>query len=663
MATLTGLGTGSGLELETWVTALVNAEKGPLTQVTAQKTATQSKISAYGTLKSALSTFQTTISSLATASKFNLQTATSSDTSLFTATATGSATVGNYSINVTQLAQAHKIASSGFSSTNAVIGSGTLEISFGEYNSTTNTFSVNGSKTGATITIDSSNNTLAGVRDAINSANAGVTASIVNDGSTNGARLVVTSKETGASSSVKISVTDSDGNSSDASGLSQLAYDPTSTAGAGKNMTQSQAATNALLTVDGISVTKSSNTITDAIQGVTINLLKAGTGTATNLNVATDTDGIVKNVQAFVDAYNALDTTIRNLTNFNATDSTKSGVLLGDSGARSISTQMKSIFTQTIDGTSTYSTLSQIGVGFQRDGKLALDSTKLKTALETNFSDISKLFGASGTTTDALTAYGGSSTATKAGTYAVTVTQLATQGTMVGGGAPNLTITAGSNDKVTFSIDGTDYSITLAAGTYASTQALADQVQQQLVSAGSLAQIGVDGGGALKITSPSYGSDSRITLNGGNGASDLFGSATSTTGVNVAGSINGVAATGTGQSLKGATGDDSEGLFVKILGGSTGSRGTITFSKGFASQLNEVTTNLLSDDGLLATRTDGLNSSITRLTKQEEALNDRLDAIEKRYRAQFSALDTLVASMKTTSSYLTQQLAQLSANS
>lgn len=551
-------GLASGLDVDAIVTSLMNVEKKPLTALTTQKTAYQSKISAYGTLNSSLSTFQTAVNNLATASKFNAQTVTSGDSSVLTATANGNATVGDYAITVTQLAKAQKIASAGFTNITDIVGTGTMSISLGTYDSAGNTFTANPDKPSVDIVISSANNTLSGVRDAINAAGAGVTATIVNDGTSN--RLVITSKETGEVNGLKITTTDSDGNNLDASGLSQLAYDPTATAGAGKNLSEKQAAKNAILDIDGIAIVKSSNTISDAISGLTLNLLKTSGTEKVSLEVDRDEDSVKKSVSAFVDAYNSLNTKLRSLTNYNADDTTKNGVLLGDATARSVITQIKSVMTSVIGTSGSLTSLSQIGVAFQADGTLKLDSTKLDTAMANNFSDIAALFTTTGVATDSQVSFANSTSSTKAGTYAVNVTQI--------------------------------------------------------------------------------GSDT----------------------TDAAGTINGVTAIGSGTRLTGATGDDSAGLSINVTGGATGNRGTITVSQGYASKLNALLTDLLSDDGILAARTDGINSSIKGIDKQSDALEVRLTSVEARYRAQFNRLETLLSGLQTTSSYLTQQLAAINAN-
>lgn len=554
----------SAIDVNSIVSSLMSVEKQPLTLIANQKSAFEAKLSAYGTLKSALSTFQTSVGALASASKFNAQSATSATPSVFTATANGSATIGDYAITVNQLAKSQKIALDGVANTTDVIGTGKLTIAFGTYApeivspATPASFTANPDKASFEVTIDSSNNTLAGVRDAINAANGGVTATIVNDGTAN--RLVITSKETGEVNGLKITVADDDGNATDNNGLSKLAYDPLATAGSGKNMSQLQAPLNALLNIDGIDVVKASNTVTDAIEGVTINLLTTSNSQAVNLGVASDQAKIKESVTAFVDAYNKVMDTLKTLTKYDEAGKT-SGKLLGDATARSITSQLKSVISKTVDTGGTITSLTDIGVGFQRDGKLALDSTKLTNAITNNFDDIAALFSTSARTTDAQVSYLGSTSKTQTGTYPITVSQI--------------------------------------------------------------------------------GSD--IT--------------------NMVGTINGVAGNGLNQELIGATGDASEGLRIKVLGNTTGARGSITFVKGYAAQLDDILDGLLDEEGLLAARTDGITESVKRLEKQTDAFNIKLELIEKRYRDQYTRLDTLLSSLQNTSSYLAQQIQSISNNS
>lgn len=656
---ITSAGIGSGLDVETIVTKLMTAEQGPLNSVTKQKTAVQSKVSAYGTLKSGLSTFQTALKALSDVSKFNTQTATSSDTTVVTATSNGKATIGSYSLLVRQLAQQQKVALPGVASAYTPVGTGTMTISFGTYDSTGNTFTPNIDKSAKSLTITSANNTLSGIRDAINAGDLGVSASIVNDGQTN--RLVITSKDSGVANSIKISVNDSDSNNTDTTGLSQFAYDPTLTAGAGKNLSELQAAKSAIVDIDGVTVTKSSNTVADALEGITVNLLKIQPGTAVNLTVSKDQTTVEKSITDFVKAFNDINTSIRNLTKYDPTGQA-SGVLLSDATARSISTQIRSTLSSALTSNGTINSLSQVGVSFQKDGSLTLDNTKLKTALQNNPDSIAGVFASVGKTSDSQLSVTSQTSNTKAGSYAINVTQLATQGNLLASATPNLNITQGTNDQVNLSINGVSYSLTLPAASYSSASDLGAALQSRISAAGAQAAVTVVGG-KLQLTSTNYGSSSVVTVTGGNGASDLFGSPSSISGVDTAGTINGAAAVGAGRTLRGATGDASEGLLITVSGGATGDRGTVSFSKGYASQLNSLVDSLLATDGLITSRNEGFTSSIKRLTDQQAVQQNRLTVIEKRYRTQFTALDKTVSTLQSTSSFLTQQIAAITANS
>ena len=652
-------GVGSNLDVNTIVAGLMKSEQGPLTLVNKQKSTFQTKISAYGSLQGALSKFQDALGNLSAVSKFNVQKAESADTSVFTATPNGKAVESNYAVKVSQLAASQKIAMAGESSVNNVIGTGKLTISLGSYNAQANTFTPNSDQNAVTIDITSANNTLTGIRDAINAANAGVTASIVNDGQSN--RLVINAKNTGSINSIKITVADDDTTNLNASGLSKLAFDPTASAGTGKNMTVLQDAKDAILDIDGVTVTKPGNVITDALEGITLNLLKADPARTVDLAVSRDQAAIEKSVNDFVNAFNDANQVIRDLTKYDAASKT-GGALLGDAVTRSVTAQIKQVLTTNVDGNSNLKTLNDIGVSFQRNGQLALDSKTLKLAIQNNQAEIPALFAATGKASDSLIKYVGSSSKTVPGTYDVNVSRLATQGSLTGSASPGLVITKDVNDHLEFKIDGVAYNVDLGAGVYSSVNTLAAELQTRLSEKGATAKVAVNGGN-IQLISPIYGAASSAMLTAGNGSINLFGSSPVTeAGLDVQGTINGVAATGSGQQLIGAKSDASEGLIMQITAGSPGGRGTVKYQQGYAYQLDKVMTNLLSADGMLASRTEGINSSITRLTKQQEMLQDRLVQIEKRYRQQFTSLDTLIGSMQQTSSYLTQQIAQFKSN-
>lgn len=658
---LTSPGIGSGLDVNSIVSKLMAVEQQPVTALDTKIGADQGRISAFGTVKSALASLQASLSGLSSAATFRPLTANVGDTTVATATIGTGAVAGTYSLEVTQRAQAQKLVSAGVANVTDAVGTGTLSFDFGTFNGTTFTSAGAGVKT---VTIGASQNTLAGIRDAVNAANIGVAATIVNDGSAAGNRLVFSVAATGAANSLRLTVNDADGNNTDTAGLSQLAYDPAAAAGSGRNLTQSLAAQDAMFNLDGIAIRKPTNIVTDAIQGVTLNLLKTNTGLPTPVSVTANTSSVSSAVSGFVKAFNNLDTTLDSLTKYDATKK-QASVLTGDSTVRTIQNQLRSFLGGAL-GSGPYTTLSQVGLTFQKDGSLAFDSTKLEAALNANPNAVTQLFTATASASDAQMSVGGFTTTTKPGTYAVSISTVPKQGTLQGSAAAGLTITAGVNDQLVATVNGVSATITLTAGTYATAAALATEVQSKVNGASALVQAGASvivnaaASGMLTVTSARYGNTSAVAL-AGSAAAGLVGAApVATAGADAAGSIGGInAITGLGQTLRGATGTAVDGLSLSVNGGAAGVRGSVTYSTGFAYRLNDMLTAMLATGGVVATRTDGLNSEINDLNKRKDEINARLVRVEHNYRAQFNSLDTLLSTLNTQSSYLTQQLAAL----
>jgi flagellar hook-associated protein 2 len=364
MASITAAGVGSGLEVEKIVSQLVALERRPLDNLETKSKQINAQISAYGSLKSKVADFETAMSALNSADKFKLFSTTSSTETVLTATASSSAAKGTFDIEVTALAARDKYRTSAFTDANTVVGEGTLTIGVGA-----NSFSV---------TIDSSNRTLSGIRDAINSAsdNTGVTASIVTDA--NGASLTFSSDETGVANALSISVTgDTDGNNADALGLSSLVT---------ANLTRLVTAADAQIQIDGVNgftVNSTTNTISGAIEGVDISVKSLGTSTIT---VGRDDEAIEKAVNKFIESYNVLRDEIT---------TQRAGQLAGDSTLLSIERQLQDIFNDgsSITG-SNYSYLSEIGITTNDKNQFQLDATELKSALDNDFSSFVNLFAA-----------------------------------------------------------------------------------------------------------------------------------------------------------------------------------------------------------------------------------------------------------------------------
>lgn len=666
MVGIQSTGVGSNLDVNSLITKLMQIESQPLTTLAKKEASYLAKLTAYGTLNSALSTFQSSFVGLNSTAAFQNLTANVGDATILNASTTSVATAGNYNINVTQLAKSQTISSAGQASTTDTIGSGastTISFQFGTISGGT---SSNGVYTGAsfaqdanqaigTVTIDSSNNSLQGIRDAINAAGKGVTASIVGDGTATPYHLVLSSNKTGVTSSLKIDV------SGDATLQGLLSYDPAGT----QNFTETTTAQNANLSINGINITSASNTVNDAVQGAAITLTKTG---STTLALSNNVAGVQNSINTFVKGFNDLQATFKTLTGFDATTK-KGAVLTGDAAARGAQTQVRTALSSAVNGLGgNITTLSSIGISFQKDGTLSVDSTKLQAALNNNFKEISGLFATIGKATDSLVSYSTSTANTTQGSYALNVTALASQGSLTGDldlTAGNTTIDPGTSINVT--IDGVSSAISLAAGSYSSTQ-LTTLLQTSINGATAFTNAGIKiaatttGGGFLKLTSNNYGSTSNVALSNGTGTaiSSFTGTVFSgTPGTNVTGSFNGVSAVGTGQFLTGTAGSAADGLKVLISGGATGDRGTVHFSKGYASQLNTLFSSIVGSSGSISSSTDGVNRSIKDIGKQRDILNSRLIDTEARYRAQFTALDRIVSGLNNTSTFLTQQLSAL----
>lgn len=459
MASISSPGLGSGLDINGIITKLMQVESLPLNALATKEASYQAKLSAFGSLKGALSSLQTAAQTLKNTSTFTGMSASVSDSTVFTATANSTASANTYDITVSKLAKAHSIRTNNLTdfATGATFEAGTLSIQIGS-----------GTATNITLT---AGKTLAEIATAINAASTGATAMVINDGTYD--RLVLTSGTTGASGAITFTATTTDDVNTTTRALTNLV---------GANLTTVQAAQNAELTVGGVAITRSSNTITDAIAGVTLNLLKADITTppAAKLTVAKNTGTVTSAVNAFVKAYNDAISGIKQLTAYDAANK-KASVLTGDSTARSIQSQLSNLVSASVSGIAGgISRLSDIGITMQKDGTLATDSSKLSAALADTTKDVASLF----------------------------------------------TQTSSGNE-------------------------------------------------------------------------------------------------------------------------------------GIAVRFNTILEGIVGSSGLIAGRTDGINASIKDLGKRADALNVRLTAIERRYRAQFTALDTLVASMNQTSTYLSQQLANL----
>jgi flagellar hook-associated protein 2 len=367
------------------VSQLMTVEQRPLTLLANQQASYQSKLSSLGSVQGSLSALQTVAQSLQTAGTAAYSTSVS-DSTVLSATADSTAASGNYALQVSKLAQVQKLVSPvpGLATTTSTVGLGsatTLTITLGTTSGTpvigqyaSAGFVADPARTPVTLSIGATNNTLAGIRDAINAANAGVTASIINDGSSAPYRLALTSNGSGAVSSMQLTV------SGEAAVKSLVGFDPTEPS---QSLSETQTARNAQLTVDGVSVSSASNSVVGAIQGVTLNLTKETTSAVT-VAVQRSSSQLSAALSSLVSAYNSANKAMAGAT-------AKGAVLQGDWAVLGIERQLRSILGSTQSVSGSYTTLSRLGISFQNDGSLSLDATKVSTALSTDVGSVSAL--------------------------------------------------------------------------------------------------------------------------------------------------------------------------------------------------------------------------------------------------------------------------------
>lgn len=501
MAGITAAGTGSGIDVESLITKLMAAEKAPLSKLASKEAALQSKISLIGQFKSLISGLQASATGLQSLDKLNGIKAVVANTAAVSVAATNKASEGSYSLDVLQLAKQQQVTSSAgkFAAATDVLvakdgeveAAATVTINFGTVSG--GSFNADAARK-QEITVKANSDgaiTLQNVADAINGGDYGVKASLIRDQS-GSVRVSLIGNETGAENAFKIDVSATAGVAQ--TKFSDLNFDPAlaNSEGVSGSFKIAQSATDSKINLNGVEINRAGNTIDDAVDGLTFTLkgttIPSGseTSTATTVTVSRDSSAIASQLKTFVDAYNQLANAIKSTTSYDAATKT-AGALQGDSTMRSLQNQMRSFLSGTFgNGANGSQTLSSLGVAFQKDGTLALDSTKLNKAVANDLDGVIEFLGAF------------------------------------------------------------------------------DQTSSTVAPAES--------------------------------------------------------------------------------------------KNGFAYRLEQLTKGFLADDGLIDSKLDGLNKTVKDIEKQYERVESRLVAVEKRYRAQFTAMDTAVANMQNLGGYITQLL-------
>jgi flagellar hook-associated protein 2 len=369
--TITSNGTGSGLDVQGIVQKLVAAEGAPQsTRLDAAEARVQAKLSALGSLRSALSSFQDSLTKVKDLTTFQGRKVVLSSEDFLSATASSTAVPANYSVEVEQLAQAQKLQSTPFASSSTAVGTGTLTITSGGKS--------------VDVVIDSSNNTVAKIAAAINSSAASdkVVATVIN-GANGAATLTLTARVTGAANALTVSQTGGD------AGLAAIQYPQSG----GLGLTQIIQPLDAKAKIDGVEVTSATNTIGGAIDGVQIDLERANDpGETSTVTVQYDRPGARTLIDSLLKNYNGVVDAVKSVASYDAS-AQKAGPLFGDLGVSNLVAQLRRVLGSPVSGVdSSVNMLTKIGITFDLDGHLSVDGKKLDAALSANFKDVGTLF-------------------------------------------------------------------------------------------------------------------------------------------------------------------------------------------------------------------------------------------------------------------------------
>lgn len=620
-------GLASGLDWDKMITQLVAVERRPITLLEERQTVLGQKKSAWSEVNTMLASLKTAAGSLSSLEDFDVFTpsataiGTGTDVEDLLGYAVGSnASEGSYSITIDHLATAQKLASGSFSSSSEALGiSGDLTIN------------------DHVVTV-SATDSLSDIRTRINALNSGddpadVTASIIAV-SDSEYRLTLTSKNTGVDG--RMSITDGTG----ALGLTELV-----------------AGQDAEITVDGFTITRSTNTITDVISGVTLELVGADSGATTiTLNINRDNDGIKQKIQDLVDSYNELMSYIDEQ-NTASEDGETTGTLFADSSLRSVKTTLREVILSEVSGLdSTLTRLSSIGISIDKTGQLSIDEKTLDGYLDTNLRDVMNLFAAQGSSTNSsLTYVYSTANTTIEGDFDVEITRTATRAGTVGSGFSG---TLGSDATLTLTRSGgTEENIVLTAGM--DMDAIVAAINEGNTQGITAANVG----GQLSLSSASFGSPGNFTVSG---ISAGLGIADDTyTGVDVEGRIREQGAsewmtmTGKGQTLTGDDGQDVDGLVIKYTGDTTGTM-DFTFTNGVGKKLDQALYTMTdSVDGYVANKQKLLQNQMDSIDEKIEKMELRVARYQETLQAKYTAMERILSTLMSQQSWLEGQLSGL----
>lgn len=666
---LSSLGVGSGLNTAQLVADLAAAERAPkAAAIQARQERASARISALAQARSSLDAFVSALQGLSKSGNLGVQPVSSHPEIVqLTRAANASPPPVNTSVEVMRLAKPQTLNSGVVADEGAPIGHGTLTINFGTVATSgedVTGFTPDPAAEAVTVTIDAANDSLTGLRDAINAQRAGVTASIVYDGT--GSRLVLKG-ETGEARAFTIDAAPVSGSEA-GNGLENFAFRP-----GASNLTLSEVASDALVRIDGIMIERSSNQIADVIEGYRLDLRKAEAGTTVVLQAERDTELLRSAVNDFAAAYNEMNGLLRALSS-NATANEPAGPLRSDSGLRDLQTRLSALTTRPLASGGSSVSLAEVGVITGRDGSLSVDAAKLNAALASDPAIVEKLFSPSHFSDSTQVSVRSALGTVKAGSYEVTGLMAAKAASATGSSVPGafdypVEIDA-TNASFTAMLDGLGpLTLTLPVGSYvtgnAFAQAFANAINSDpaVVAAGRSVTVVWDGD-HFTFRSRQQGSRSQISISGLEGALATrlgLSAPTETTGTDAQGVIGGKAAVGNGSRLVASASSTAAGLTLEVRSGAPSSV-RIDVAEGLSGAIARIRDELSKGDGSLAAASARLTREQSALAEETRELDARIANVTAQLTKQFTAMERAVASYKSIGSFLDQQIAAWSNN-
>lgn len=635
----------SGLPTGDIIDSIIEVERGRARQLESQKTELETKLEHVRTYNLRLLSAQLDLGQLARGNTYDGRTVASSASDIATGTATAAAQPGSVTFTVDSLAAAHEIASDGQISEVNDLGAGDISLQVG-----------NGEQ--VTVSVDASNSSLEDIAAAINDADAGVSASIINDGSASPYRLVLAGETTGADNTISVSAT----------GAADLVDLFDQGGGAFTELTAASDAQISLGTSGALTVTSDTNTIDEVMPGVSIDLHQAD-GPVT-LTVGNDTGSVKDRITTFVESMNSAIGFLNEHASYDSVAG-EAGALFSETDLRLGMNRLLRELTRAVPGIDGANTLSAIGITLDRtDGTLQLNEAELDAALADDLDNVRQIFADSGDSSDLGVRFQSLSDATDVSDpFSVDITQPASQAVAAtfqdlqtdGGG--EVVIAAGSNDELTLAINGRDpETVTLAAGSYAKDELVAhlQSLFDERFTGAQALRVSVDGD-RLDLRSEGYGDDRSIEVVAGSADATLGLSTGTSTGVDVAGSIDGAAATGTGQLLEGAAGTAGEGLRLVVTSDTALSGVTVDARRGVASQsrnLLDAFTDAV--DGTVVVKENSFETEIGDIETAISKIDERLAQRRESLNAQFLRMEQVMAEMQTQQAFLQSQLGAIS---